>query len=167
MTTRVETAWNEIRLAREYTLRLIDGLPESDWFRMPSAGVSHIGWQLGHLAMAQYRLVLDRLRGERPEDAELIAPELLVKFGKGSTPEVDASGYPSPQEILAVLGRVYAQSERELATFPDVDLDSPPLKPHPLFNTKLGSLFWCCRHEMLHAGQIGLLRRQLGHAAKW
>ena len=28
--------------------------------------------------------------------------------------------------------------------------------------TKLGALFFCSVHEMMHAGQIGLLRRLLG-----
>ena len=33
--------------------------------------------------------------------------------------------------------------------------------------TKLDSLFWCAHHEMLHAGQIGLVRRLLGQAPLW
>jgi hypothetical protein len=37
-------------------------------------------------------------------------------------------------------------------------------RPHPLVRTKLWALLWCAQHEAVHAGQIGLLRRQLGHA---
>ena len=33
--------------------------------------------------------------------------------------------------------------------------------------TKLRALLWCARHEMLHAGQIGLLRRHLGYPPMW
>ena len=29
------------------------------------------------------------------------------------------------------------------------------------------SLLWCAHHEMVHAGQIGLLRRYLGFAPVW
>lgn len=39
--------------------------------------------------------------------------------------------------------------------------------PLPLAKTKMESLLWCAHHEMLHAGQIGLLRRQLGYAPLW
>jgi len=44
-------------------------------------------------------------------------------------------------------------------------LDKPPLKPLSLAKTKLWSLLWCAQHEMVHAGQIGLLRRLLGYPA--
>ncbi len=33
--------------------------------------------------------------------------------------------------------------------------------------TKLRALLWCAHHEMLHAGQIGLLRRHLGYSPMW
>ena len=34
--------------------------------------------------------------------------------------------------------------------------------PHQFATTKLRALLWCAQHEMLHAGQIGMLRRYLG-----
>jgi hypothetical protein len=34
--------------------------------------------------------------------------------------------------------------------------------PFAGFPTKFGSLLFCSHHEMLHAGQIGLLRRLTG-----
>jgi hypothetical protein len=46
-------------------------------------------------------------------------------------------------------------------------LDKPVLKPHPLVKTKLWALLWCAQHEAVHAGQIGLLRRQLGYLPLW
>jgi len=55
----------------------------------------------------------------------------------------------------------------EIAELPETEWDAPAVKPHPLFKTKLESLFWCAHHEMLHAGQIGLVRRLLGEAPLW
>ncbi|WP_148114872.1 DinB family protein [Tautonia sociabilis] len=46
---------------------------------------------------------------------------------------------------------------------PDEVLDQPPLTPLRNCTTKYGVLAWCSQHEMRHAGQIGLLRRFLGH----
>jgi hypothetical protein len=40
-------------------------------------------------------------------------------------------------------------------------------EPHPLVKTKLWALLWCAQHESVHAGQIGLLRRQLGYSPLW
>jgi hypothetical protein len=39
--------------------------------------------------------------------------------------------------------------------------------PHPFSTTKLRALLWCAHHEMLDAGQIGLLRRHLGYPPMW
>jgi hypothetical protein len=36
--------------------------------------------------------------------------------------------------------------------------------PYAAFATKFGGLLFCSHHEMLHAGQIGLLRRLIGKA---
>jgi uncharacterized damage-inducible protein DinB len=66
-----------------------------------------------------------------------------------------------------VFDRVHRQVLRELPGLPEADLDSPPFRPHPLARTKRECLFWCAQHEMVHAGQIGLLRRLLGHPPLW
>jgi hypothetical protein len=66
-----------------------------------------------------------------------------------------------------VFDRVHEQVLRDLPGLADQDLDAPPPKPHRLCGTKRVVLFWCSQHEMLHAGQIGLLRLLLGHPPLW
>lgn len=165
--SRLQLALDQIAFARGYTNRLLEQTPTSDWFRQPPGGVSHIAWQVGHLAMAEYRLALDRVRGERPEDVDLIAPVFFTLFGRNSEPIADSSAYPSPEEIRLVFDRVHAQTLKELATLSDAELDKPTLKPHAIAKTRHWSLLWCAHHESIHAGQIGLLRRQLGHPPLW
>ena len=41
----------------------------------------------------------------------------------------------------------------------------PVAEPHPLFETKLGAVDYAAGHEMVHNGQIGLLRRLMGKPA--
>jgi uncharacterized damage-inducible protein DinB len=65
-------------------------------------------------------------------------------------------------ETRATLDRVHEQVLRELSALNEDELDHPVPHPHPFAKTKLTALLWCSHHEMLHAGQIGLLR-QLGH----
>jgi len=165
--SRLELALGEIVTARTYTERLLDHVEPDDWFRQPAEGVTHIAWQVGHLAMAEYRLALERIRGVRPDDGELIHAAIFELFGKDSVPQADASRYPPIEEIRGVFTRVHDRALKELANVSDDELDAPPIKSHPLFNTKLGSLLWCARHEMLHAGQIGLLRRLAGTKPLW
>ena len=57
----LQLAIAQIRFAREYTLSLLDTIPEERWFEQPVGAASHVAWQVGHLAMAQYGLcLLDR-----------------------------------------------------------------------------------------------------------
>jgi hypothetical protein len=160
-------ALKQIEFARRYTSRLLDDLTAEDWFRMPHEGVTHIAWQVGHLAFAEYRLALLRVRGARPEDAELISAEFLREFGAQSLPNPDPAHYPAIAEIRAVFDRVHEQVLHELPSHPEADLDTPISPPHPIAKTKREALAWCAQHEMVHAGQIGLLRRLLGKPPLW
>lgn len=160
-------ALDQIAFARRYTVALLDAIGPGDWFRMPAEGVTHVAWQVGHLAFAQYRLALERVRGRRPGDDELIPPAFFVLFGRDSVPQPDPDKYPTPAEVRAVFDRVHERVLSDLAGHPEADLDSPPLAPHALARTKREVLFWCGQHEFLHAGQIGLLRRLLGYPPMW
>ncbi|NUQ66257.1 MAG: DinB family protein [Pirellulales bacterium] len=160
-----ELVWlarKQIEFSRSYTLTLLGDVAEEEWLIQPTGGVTHLAWQVGHLAMAQYMLTLFRLRGKLPEDESLIPKAFLKRFVKGSTPEGDPSKYPRAGEILDVFHRVYARLIEELPEYGDADLDGKVVEPYAVFDTKLGSLFFCASHEMLHAGQIGLIRRLLG-----
>ncbi|MEK6270466.1 MAG: DinB family protein [Planctomycetales bacterium] len=152
----------QIRTAREYTLSLLEDLQPEDWYQMPSPPISHIAWQVGHIAMAQFRLCLERLRNLQPGDWDLISKNFLRTFAKGTVPAEDLSDYPKPDEIKAVLHRVYDAVLKEISNYEEHDLEVPFRNPHPIFKTKKEALFFSAQHEMLHAGQIGILRRLLG-----
>lgn len=155
-------ALSQIRFAREYTLTLLDEIQPDEWFRQPQQGVSHLAWQVGHLAMAQYGLCLFRIRGRAEIDMELMSSSFRKKFSKGTTPDPDPASNPSPDEILGVFSRVFEQTLLELPNTPASVLNEAVEMPWAVSPTKLGGLFFCSHHEMLHAGQIGLLRRLLG-----
>lgn len=165
--SRLTQATEQIIFARQYTLRLLETIPPEEWFRQLPGGVSHIGWQVGHLAMAEYRLALERTRGRRPEDAHLISDDFLALFSRDSVPDPDASKYPSSHEIRTVLDRVHEKTLQDIRQLSEEELDRPVLKPHAFVKTRLWALIWCSHHEMIHAGQLGLLRRQLGQPPLW
>jgi DinB superfamily len=81
--------------------RIASKTPADEWFRQPPGGVSHVAWQVGHIAFSEYRLALWRIRGERPDDAALFSPDFKQLFGANSVPQAD-SAYP-PAELRAVL----------------------------------------------------------------
>ncbi len=165
--SRLDLAIEQIAFARGYTIKLLDNTKAEDWFRQPPGGVTHIAWQVGHLAIAEYWLALVRIRGQRPGDEAFIPKAFQAPFERQSVPTFDPTRYPSQAEIRTVLDRVHEQTLRELKGLDESELDQPILKPHPLAKTKLWALLWCAQHEAVHAGQIGLLRRMLGYPPLW
>lgn len=161
LSPRLELVVRRIQFSRRYMMSLLEGLEESDWFWMPDAYSTHIAWQVGHIAMSHYGLTLFRQRGRAEVDSSLMAGKFRKLFMKGTAPKVDPAYYPTSAEILEVLDRVYQQTMVELPTF-EAHLDEPVDAPHAAFGTKYGSLIFVADHEMLHAGQIGMLRRLMG-----
>jgi hypothetical protein len=154
----------QIEAARDYTLELLASIPTEQWFTMPEGCPTHVAWQVGHLAMAEYGLCLFRQRGRQPDDLHLMPGNFRKLFSRQSQPTPLASDYPPPADILATLHRVHARVRQELPQFTEAELRQPAEPPHAVEPTRLGSLFFCAHHEMLHGGQIGLLRRMLGLA---
>src|SRR2546421_6202512 len=111
----LEIAVKQIEFARGYTLSILAEIEERDWFTMPAGCPTHVAWQVGHLAMAEYGLCLFRQRGRQEVDAELMSSSFRKQFSRGSVPEADAGNYPPPEEIRATLDRVHAQVLREAA----------------------------------------------------
>ncbi|MFO1000454.1 MAG: DinB family protein [Planctomycetaceae bacterium] len=83
---RLSLVISQIRFAREYTLSLLNDLSPEDWFRQPAGGVSHLAWQMGHLAMAQYGLCLFRMRGRAEVDLELMSSSFRRNSARAQLP---------------------------------------------------------------------------------
>ncbi len=161
---QLEVARKQIEFARQYTKSLIADVEDALWFTIPAGCVTHVAWQVGHLAIAQYGLCLFRIRGRQSADAELMSSAFRKKYFKGTTPDPDPAKNPEVGEIRQVFDRVYEQAQAEMAGYLEEDLQETIDEPYAAFNTKLGGLLFCSHHEMMHAGQIGLLRRLLGKA---
>jgi len=159
--TRLEYCIEQLHESRRYLMLVLDHTDREQWYTMPPAGVSHIAWQIGHLVVADWSLLMLKVRGKRDDDAKLFPAEWPKLFGKGSEAQADASLYPSATDLLAALHGVREQALREIADLDDTTLDEPA--QHPIIQTRRGAINWAHRHEMLHTGQIGLIRRQLGH----
>ena len=163
--SRLQEALDQIDFARRYTRQRIETVPLADWFTIPPNGVTNMAWQVGHLAFAEFRLCLLRLRPKTREDGALVSDAFIETFMRDSDPSA-ITGL-SAEEILATFDRVHARVMDELPHYPDADLDLPPLIPHDLFNTRIASLRYCPLHEMIHCGQIALIRRMFGQKPIW
>lgn len=169
LSPRLEIVVKNVEFVRRYTLSLLEDLTDDEWFWTPTESTeqftTHIAWQAGHIAMAQYGLMLFRQRGrDREVDETLMSGKFRKLFLRGTEPQPDRHLYPQPQEIRAVMDRVHQQVLKEVPEFDGAQLDEPTEPPHAAFATRFGALLFAGGHEMLHAGQIGLLRRLMGKA---
>ena len=152
----------QVDFARTYTLGLLESVPEDLWPIIPNGASSHIAWQVGHLAVSQYGLMLFRQRGRAEGDLELMPGWLRKRFGRGSVPPTDASEIPSKAALLGCLEKIHAASMVALPSFSAEQLLEPTEMPYAVHPIKLGALLFCPMHESIHAGQIGILRRLHG-----
>lgn len=157
----LQGAIGQIRFAREYVLGLLDETPHELWFDIPEGLPSNIAWQVGHLTVSQYGLLMFRLRGRAPEDLELIPSRFRKAYSRGSKPSSDASKQSSPEALLERMSEIYERSLIELAKVSPETLMEPVEMPYAAFPIKLGAILFCPLHEHIHAGQIGVLRRAL------
>ena len=158
----MQGAVGQLRFARRYTLELLEATPPDRWFEIPTGLPTNIAWQIGHLAVSQYGLLMFRIRGRRPEDLELIPGRFRKAYSRQSTPSADPSTQLSAEQLLGRMNEVFDQAMSELGgVTPDVLLE-PVDMPYAAFPIKLGAILFCPLHEHIHAGQIGLLRRALG-----
>ena len=160
--TLLDTRIADLEFARGYTLWLLDGTPEADWHRTPPGAATSVAWQVGHLAFAEHRLILERVCG-LPEAGGVLPTKYFTLFGRGSA----AGDCPPAGELRAALAAVHARGLAQLRARPGLDLGAPPATPHRFCKTVGECLRWCSHHETVHAGQVGLLRRLLGHPPLW
>lgn len=157
-------ALGQIEFARRYTLELLDATPRERWFDIPEGLPTHVAWQVGHLTVSQYGLLLFRIRGRSPEDLDLIPGKFRKAFSRGSVPASDPTGHPTPDELVERLNRVHEIAMDELPRVDAEVLLEPVEMPYAAYPNKLGAILFCPLHEHIHAGQIGLLRRAIGLA---
>lgn len=167
MRARIEAAVERLHATRRYTKKFLHGLSDADWYGQPAPGINNRAWQVGHLAFAEDALCLRWQRGVLPSDEAFMPTAFFERYRRESLPSNDLfEDYP-PEESLRLLDAVREQVLVELAGWTDEDRMAPSEPVHPMFTTKLGAIEWSNQHELLHMGQIVLLRRQLGMPASW
>ncbi|MEN0111399.1 MAG: DinB family protein [Planctomycetota bacterium] len=164
---RLAPAIDRLRFSRRTTETFLADLVPGDWLWQPGDGLNHIAWHVGHVTYAQYFLCVVRVRGRIESDRDLVPTAFLRRYKFGSRPSANPARNATPDELLATLRGVHELALAELERRTDADLVTPAEPAHPLFETTLGGVEWCSQHELIHCGQMMLLRRMLGKPALW
>lgn len=157
-----DAALGQVRFIRQYSLELLESIPEQLWPEVPAGAKTHVAWQVGHLAVSQYGLMLFRQRGRAEGDIELMPGWLRKRYGRGSIPPAVPNEIPTKSELLSILAKIHDASMETVAGLSAEQLAEPTEMPFACYPIKLGALLFCPLHESIHAGQIGLLRRLHG-----
>ena len=155
-------AIGQIQFARRYTLELLENTPQEQWFTIPDGLPTNVAWQVGHLTVSQYGLLMFRIRGREPDDLELIPGRFRKSYGRSSIPNPDPAKQSTPDELLERLARVHTASLEVISSIDAHTLLEPIDMPYAAYPIKLGAILFCPIHEGIHAGQLGVLRRAHG-----
>jgi len=125
----------------------------------PVPGANHAAWQLGHLTVAEGHLV----NAFVPGAIATPSAEFAAKFTKETAKLDDPKAFPSKAEILETVERTRAATIAFAKTLTPADLDKPGPEKMARFATTLGRLLAALpSHDMMHTGQIQVIRRKLG-----
>ena len=134
--------------------KAVADIPADEWLRKPGDGSNHLLWVMGHLVWARGNAV-----------KTLGSPwsrDWAKQFSRGAA-GVDAADYPAVEDVSKAWAHVSAELPKFLAAASPELLDKPHDKP--TFDGKMGGFIaFLAFHETYHVGQVGYLRKWLGHS---
>jgi hypothetical protein len=145
--------------SKGWALGLISDMKDAPLQQPTSNGGNHPLWLLGHIVRAESDLLDGFIHGKPNR-----FPELEV-CSMGKPPSMDASEYPSMDELLGKFEEIRSASLAHLDTLSEADLDGSTHAPEefgPSFGT-VGAVFAAMStHMSFHAGQVADARRAAG-----
>ncbi|HSU83204.1 MAG TPA: DinB family protein [Thermoanaerobaculia bacterium] len=133
--------------------RNLEGVTHEESLRAPEPGGNALNWVLGHILY--HRNMVMNLLGQPP----VWDPDKAARYARGSAPLAPGEDPQPFEEMRAELDKSQEPLVAALQAATEEQLAAPAENGKPLFErlTLLGF------HEGYHGGQIGLLRRILGH----
>ena len=137
--------------------RSLEGLTDEDIWRQPSGSGNPIGWIVGHLTETRAGLL--------SEMGVTFDYGWSRVFQRGSALQ-DRAGYPARDAIEQTWKATHAAMRDAFATVSAERLRAPVTRrPVPGVENLVDLIAFCGFHESYHVGQIGFIRKQLGHSS--
>jgi len=150
----------QLENSRGFTEALLEDFhtPEQ-WLHQVTPKSNHALWFAGHLGVADnfFLSIVD-------PDSAAKHPQFGELFGMGSQPTGDPSRYPPAEEVLAFMRDRRQALLLSLEKMSEADLAQPvPEGGMPMWKDLGGVFETAIWHESMHAGQVSIARRSLGH----
>jgi len=159
----IENGLAALKFARDATLGFLEDIPRDKVCHQLTAGGNHALWITAHIALTDD----DMLSGVGGRKRRCPA-DWTKLFGMGSKPVGDLGAYPSYDEIKQALHERREELAAWFKSLSDAQASAPLPKDFEFFAPNqaalASSIAW---HEGLHAGQLTMIRRDLGIAPKF
>lgn len=133
-------------------------LTDADLCVRPVEGAHNAAWQLGHLICSEFQMI----GGVRPQAERLVSAEFVERHDKSRAFEpVELWAY-SKGEYLRLMEVVRSASLSVLRELSEEELSAPGPEFMRSYAPTVSSVFNSIgAHELMHAGQIAVIRRRL------
>jgi len=157
--THIEAIVDTLKRDVEMVKMTLADLSDSEMLVRPVPGANHATWQIGHLVVAESRLVNAAVPGAVPPPPSGYAD----KFNKETAKNDDPSFFPKKDELLANLSKARDATIAWARSLNPADLDKTIPPPTDRFAPTVGFLLHALPlHIGMHLGQFQVLRRKLG-----
>lgn len=136
----------------------LSDMTDSDLLVCPVDGAHHAAWQLGHLIINERRMV----EGVREGSGIALPADFERPYGK-EVPLNACEGYLTVREYSELLKEQRTRTLALLSELEESDFDRPAPEFMRGYAKSTASVFLSiASHELMHAGQIAVIRRRLG-----
>lgn len=158
MSSLLETGLFVMQFARQATLGFLDGIEGESFVHTFTPDGSNAAYIAGHVAFTD-DMTLQMLAGKPPALSE--AERRL--FDGGAAPTRSLADYPDKADLIARMNGIREDLVAYFSGLSDEQLTAPVEGPLAQFGDTraklMSSIGW---HEGMHAGQLTVIRRQLG-----
>lgn len=137
----------------------LEDLTDKDLLVRPVEGAHHAAWQLGHLICSESQMI----EGIRPHAEKLVSGDFASRHDKSRAFEPAELWAVSKSEYLRRMELVRSATLSLLRELSEDDLSAAGPGFMRSYAPTVGSVFTSVgSHELMHAGQIAVIRKKLG-----
>jgi hypothetical protein len=154
-----EAILSNLQSARFIMSRYLEDLRDEDLIVRPHPHAHHAAWQLGHLVLSESQM----LRAIYPDAACGVSPEFLTKHEVSAASKAQLSDFYPKSDYLSLMQQVRSATVAAVAKFSEQQFSEPGPERMRNYAPTIGAVFLAiANHEIMHTGQIAVIRRALG-----
>lgn len=160
----VDTIEYSLNVSNMLVHAYVDDLSQDDWLVRPAEAANHLTWQFGHLLAATKGLAEACFPGALPELPEGFADQYTTETSTSDNPE----DFHTADELMKFYEAQREALLKAVAGLSENDLVKPAPENLERIAKTIGEVCeFQALHWMMHAGQWAIIRRKLGHPAKF